>query len=314
MIRALLLSALLIRGLFAAHSVELTWTDDLNPAGTTYNLYRAETACTGTPLFAKIVNSIAPKTYTDANVLALHTYCYYVTAFNGLESSPSNSSLAVIPADPPPPPPQLTVTCSAINAVQGVAVTPVSAVASNGTAPYTFASINLPAALGISEAGLISGTVSTAGIYSYTVTATDSAAATASATCAVIASAPPPPPPPPPPRLSVSCSAIYAVQYVPISPVMATAQGGKPPYRFSSKLPARLSMTTAGKITGAVSAAGVFSYTVTVRDAKHASALSSSCSISVQAPTTPAPPPKNITRAPKASVTSTGPTAKVTVK
>ncbi|TQM84747.1 subtilisin family serine protease [Saccharothrix saharensis] len=54
--------------------------------------------------------------------------------------------------------------------------------ASGGTAPYTFSATGLPAGLSISSSGLISGTPTTTGTYSVTVTATDSASRTGSTT------------------------------------------------------------------------------------------------------------------------------------
>ncbi len=54
--------------------------------------------------------------------------------------------------------------------------------ASGGTSPYTWTATGLPAGLSISSSGLISGTPTTAGTSSVTVTATDAAAKTASAT------------------------------------------------------------------------------------------------------------------------------------
>ncbi|PRY38186.1 S8 family peptidase [Umezawaea tangerina] len=52
----------------------------------------------------------------------------------------------------------------------------------NGTSPYTWTATGLPAGLSISSSGLISGTPTTEGTSSVTVTATDAAAKTASAT------------------------------------------------------------------------------------------------------------------------------------
>jgi len=87
----------------SAHTVALTWTDTTNPAGTSYNVYRAAGACTGSPAFAKIGSTpVSVKTYTDSAVASASTYCYQVTAvLNGVESVPSNSAPAVIPPDPP---------------------------------------------------------------------------------------------------------------------------------------------------------------------------------------------------------------------
>jgi len=83
------------------HKVTLTWADLLNPAGTTYSVYRATGLCSGTPVFSKIASAIAVKTYEDSTVTA-GNYCYTVTATSGgMESAPSNTALANVPSFPP---------------------------------------------------------------------------------------------------------------------------------------------------------------------------------------------------------------------
>lgn len=85
----------------AQHSVTLNWVDASNPAGTTYNVYRATGLCTGTPTFSKIGSAITAKTYQDTTVTP-GNFCYQVTAtFNGSESVPSNSINPNVPAFPP---------------------------------------------------------------------------------------------------------------------------------------------------------------------------------------------------------------------
>jgi hypothetical protein len=74
--------ALVGHGQTSTRSVVLNWTDTANPAGVTYNVYRAPSACTGTPAFARITSGVIPKTFTDANV-PYGTYCYVVTAVGG---------------------------------------------------------------------------------------------------------------------------------------------------------------------------------------------------------------------------------------
>ena len=74
------------------HSVTLTWTDTLNPAGTTYSIYRAPGMCSGSPVFAKLAAAIAVKSYKDDTVTP-GNYCYQATAtLNGMESAPSNTA------------------------------------------------------------------------------------------------------------------------------------------------------------------------------------------------------------------------------
>jgi predicted extracellular nuclease len=77
----------------------------------------------------------------------------------------------------------VTVTSpGAQTATAGTAITPLTLAATGGTAPYTWTATGLPAGLAISADGTVSGTPTTAGSSSVTVTATDSAAATGSAT------------------------------------------------------------------------------------------------------------------------------------
>ncbi len=83
------------------HSATLTWADTLNPAGTTYNVYRATGLCSGTPTFAKLATGLTAKTFLDSTVTP-GNYCYQVTAtFNAIESAPSNSAPAAVPSFAP---------------------------------------------------------------------------------------------------------------------------------------------------------------------------------------------------------------------
>ena len=83
------------------HSVTLTWADTLNPAGTTYSIYRATGLCSGTPVFSKVASAITVKTYQDTTVQP-GNYCYTATAtINGMESAQSNTALAPVPSFAP---------------------------------------------------------------------------------------------------------------------------------------------------------------------------------------------------------------------
>ncbi len=83
------------------HNVTLNWTDTLNPAGTTWNVYRAPSACTASSVFVKLTaTALTVKTYTDSTVVS-GSYCFQVTAvLNGVESVPSNQASAVYPFAP----------------------------------------------------------------------------------------------------------------------------------------------------------------------------------------------------------------------
>ena len=85
----------------STHKVTLTWTDSLNPSGVTYTVYRATGLCSGTPSFSKLASGLSTLTYVDSTVTP-GNYCYQVTAtVAGIESAPSNSALAPVPAFPP---------------------------------------------------------------------------------------------------------------------------------------------------------------------------------------------------------------------
>lgn len=82
-------------------TVELTWEDLANPAGTTYRIYRGEGRCTQSPPMVMIAQDIAVKTFVQ-NGVAIGNYCYHVTAnLNGIESLPSNTALAEVRPWPP---------------------------------------------------------------------------------------------------------------------------------------------------------------------------------------------------------------------
>jgi hypothetical protein len=84
-----------------AHWVELAWNDTINPPETTYSVKRAPGICSGTPVFATVATGLIAKTYNDKPIPP-GNYCYTVTAtYNGMESGPSNTASAAVPAKPP---------------------------------------------------------------------------------------------------------------------------------------------------------------------------------------------------------------------
>jgi 5'-nucleotidase len=85
----------------------------------------------------------------------------------------------------------LTVTKPATQtATTGTAITPLTLSVTGGTAPYSWTATGLPAGLAISADGVVSGTPTTAGTSSVTVTATDSTGATGAATFSFVVGAP----------------------------------------------------------------------------------------------------------------------------
>lgn len=75
----------------ATHSVTLSWVDASNPAGTTYNVYRATGLCGGTPTFSKLASALTVKTFADTTIVP-GNFCYQVTAVvTAIEGPPSNT-------------------------------------------------------------------------------------------------------------------------------------------------------------------------------------------------------------------------------
>lgn len=105
---ALFLAALLaFAGLASAQAmstVTLTWQDNLNPAGTKYNIYRATGKCgaEGLAFTKQNADPVSGLTYSQQPSDPGH-YCYRVTSYlpNLPESSPSNTAEAGIPPRAP---------------------------------------------------------------------------------------------------------------------------------------------------------------------------------------------------------------------
>ncbi|RWB20854.1 MAG: autotransporter domain-containing protein [Mesorhizobium sp.] len=140
--------------------------------------------------------------------------------------------------------------------------------ASGGTVPYAYivSAGTLPPGLSFDANGLLSGTATTPGSYSFTVKATDSSTGTGA-----------------PFSLSVSYTAQVATATIVVDPATLpnataataysntiTASGGIAPYTYATTagaLPAGMSLTTAGELTGTPTQSGNFSFTVAATDA-----------------------------------------------
>jgi predicted outer membrane repeat protein len=152
-------------------------------------------------------------------------------------------------------------------AVAGVAYSQ-QLTASGGTAPYTYAVTggSLPAGLTLSQGGLISGTPTTGGTANFTVTATDSYNQSGSLAY----------------TLTVSPSAITLTTPSPLPGAVAgvaysqqfTASGGTAPYTYAvtgGSLPAGLTLSTSGLMSGTPTTAGTANFTVTATDSNNQS-------------------------------------------
>lgn len=140
--------------------------------------------------------------------------------------------------------------------------------ATGGTAPYTWSvsAGTLPAGLGLDAAtGIISGTPTTAGTSSFTVTVTDSATTprTASLPLSITIAALP--------GLTITTTSLPSVTVGTLYSQTLVASGGTTPYTWSisaGTLPAGLVLDAAtGVISGTPTIDGTSSFTVTVSDA-----------------------------------------------
>lgn len=142
--------------------------------------------------------------------------------------------------------------------------------ASGGTAPYTYilASGALPGGLSLSSSGLISGTPTAVGTFQFVVSATDSSTGAGpfsrqSGTLSLTVT---------PPTLNLSPATLpNAIAGVAYNQAFS-ATGATAPYSYqitSGSLPAGLTLSSVGALTGSPTAAGSFSFTVQATDANN---------------------------------------------
>ncbi len=136
--------------------------------------------------------------------------------------------------------------------------------ATGGTSPYTFAVTAgaLPGGLTLTGAGILSGTPTAVGTFTFTVTATDTNGCTGSQSYTVIVSDCP--------AITVNPATLPSGLAGASYSQTITATGGATPHTFSvsaGTLPAGLTLTTGGALSGTPTTAGVFTFTVRATDA-----------------------------------------------
>jgi hypothetical protein len=134
---------------------------------------------------------------------------------------------------------------------------------SGGTAPYTFAVIigSLPAGLSLSANGVLSGTPTAVGSFTFSIQATDSTTATGSQSYSVTIAAP---------TIIVSPSSLANGTYETSYSQTISASGGSGTYSYAvsaGSLPAGLSLNSAtGSLSGTPTSAGSSTFIVTATD------------------------------------------------
>ncbi len=143
----------------------------------------------------------------------------------------------------------------------GLAGDPYSATlaAAGGNQPYTWSATGLPPGLSISTGGVISGTPTTAGTSSVAVTVTDGTGNTASQNISLTVN--------PVGTLSITTTSLPGGTVGTSYSVILAVGGGSGSYTWSATgLPAGLSISSGGVISGTPTAAGTSSVAVTVTD------------------------------------------------
>uniref|UniRef100_UPI003EB99D64 autotransporter family protein n=1 Tax=Xanthomonas sacchari TaxID=56458 RepID=UPI003EB99D64 len=177
-----------------------------------------------------------------------------------------------------------TLPAAAINASYSQALS-----TSGGTAPYSYTlnAGSLPSGMSLSAGGVLSGTPTTAGNFAFTVRVTDANAFTAAQAFTLTVASP---------TLTLSPPALPAGTAGSAYSQALSATGGTAPYSYSlatGALPAGLSLSAAGVLSGTPTQAGSFVFTATVTDSTAGvpGQASRSYTLSIAAPTlTPGQP------------------------
>jgi hypothetical protein len=163
-------------------------------------------------------------------------------------------------------PTALSISVSALPSGQTKSAYSTSLAATGGTAPYAWSvsSGSLPSGLSLSGSGQISGTPSATGTSSFMVSVTDSSSPveTASGNLSITITAAAT-------TVQITTSSLAAGQTNTAYSAALAATGGTAPYAWSvssGSLPAGLTLSSAGQISGTPTTAGTSSFTVAVSD------------------------------------------------
>lgn len=180
-----------------------------------------------------------------------------VTAASVADST-KTASVAVTVA----PAPVVTTTTLAAGAVNAAYSTTLIAAGGSGTLTWKVSTGTLPAGLALSAAGVLSGTPTAAAATGFSVTVTDGAGVTSAAAALSLTIAPA--------ALAVTTSSLAVATVGASYTATLAASGGTGSYAWSlstGALPAGLSLSAAGAITGTPINSGTSSFTVQVADA-----------------------------------------------
>ncbi len=164
--------------------------------------------------------------------------------------------------------PALSITTTALPGGAVGAAYSQAVMATGGTAPYTWtiSSGTLPGGLSLSAAGAITGTPTAAGTLTFTVKVTDSVGATSTKSLSITITS----------GLTITTAAALPAAAIDVaySQTLA-AEGGTGPYSWAvtaGALPAGVTLSPAGAVSGTPTVSGTFLFTATVTDSASATA------------------------------------------
>ncbi|MFB9315041.1 5'-nucleotidase C-terminal domain-containing protein [Nocardioides plantarum] len=161
--------------------------------------------------------------------------------------------------------------------VVGTAITGFTLAATGGTAPYTWTATGLPAGVTVAANGAVSGTPTASGTFTVTATATDSATPTAATgtTSFTLTVAPAP-------LSATDPGDKTATTGTAITGFSLAATGGTTPYSWTATgLPAGVTVSTAGDVSGTPTTTGTYDVTATVTDAATPTAATATTSFTI---------------------------------
>ncbi len=176
-----------------------------------------------------------------------------VTSIEGGNGGPASASLTVCPV--------ITVTPALLPGGTVGAAYSQTLTGNGGSGPYTFAQTGgaLPTNLALSAAGVLSGSPTATGSFTFTVTATDANGCMGSQSYTVVVCG----------TITLSPASLPGGSVGNAYSQTITASGGTGPYSFTrtGTLPGGLALSAAGVLSGTPTAAGSFAFTVTATDA-----------------------------------------------
>jgi hypothetical protein len=240
------------------------------------------TASGGAPphTFAVTTGALPPGlTLTPAGLIsgtptAAGTFTFSISGIDTNGCSGTLSYTIVVAAAPPPPPVCPIITLSptvAPNGTAGVAYTQ-TFVATGGLAPYSFGTTAgaLPAGLTLTAAGVLAGTPTAAGTYTFTIRATDANGCFVSLAYTIVITAAGVPPPPVCPVVTFSPATLPNATVGVFYTQTLTGSGGTGPYVFTGvggAFPPGIGLSTPTVLSGTPTVAGTSNFALRVTDA-----------------------------------------------